>query len=224
MLADLLPLLALTGAAVAIWILRERHRRRTAILPPAPEITMAQAWEMWQAGLRDHPDRVFTRGDAAGAPGAFEALAEIERRTQASDYPRMTVRKAILELATMGLHLDAIAALGERERELLLKGYTAGMEALLDDTTRACRVEWLVLRWYARMKYDDAVPDDWFHHYLLVAGPYVREKVRLARDYLVEVDEGAGRFAEIYDKLLDELRREVLAVRPKRRFPPADLV
>ena len=82
---------------------------------------------------------------------------------------------------------------------------------------------WLALRYYLRLKYDDAVADDWLHHFLRVARPYVREKVRLARDYLVEVDPSAGRFAEIYDKLLDELRREMLKTPPKRRFPPADL-
>jgi hypothetical protein len=97
------------------------------------------------------------------------------------------------------------------------------MDALLRETLRAYRIEWFALRWFARMRFDDAVPDDWFHNYLRIAGPYVREKVRLARDYLLEVDPAAGRFAEIYDKLLDELRRNMLAARPKKRFPPPDL-
>jgi hypothetical protein len=81
----------------------------------------------------------------------------------------------------------------------------------------------MALRWYARMKYDDAVPGDWFHHYLRVAGPYVREKVRLAREHLVEFNEGAARFVQIYDALLAQLRHDMLAARPKKRFPPSDL-
>ena len=50
-----------------------------------------------------------------------------------------------------------------------------------------------------------------------------RSKVRLSRDYLLEVDEGARRFAELYDKLLDELRREMIKTPPKKTFPPSDL-
>jgi hypothetical protein len=37
------------------------------------------------------------------------------------------------------------------------------------------------------------------------------------------MNEGAARFAELYDKLLDELRRQALDAPPKKRFPPSDL-
>ena len=147
----------------------------------------------------------------------------IARHVEASDYPRAAVREAILELAGMALYLDAIGALGENERAALLKGYSAGVDEQLRATARAYQVEWMVLRWYTRMKYDDAVPGDWFHHYLRVAGPYVREKVRLAREHLVEFNEGAARFVQIYDALLAQLRHDMAAAPPKKRFPPSDL-
>ena len=55
------------------------------------------------------------------------------------------------------------------------------------------------------------------------AGPYIREKVRLAKEHILQADPGAGRFAELYDTLLGELRDKMLKARPKRRFVPSDL-
>lgn len=205
MLADLFPLIAALAAAAAIYYARERHRRSTQVRPPKPEITMAEAWEGWREG-----------------PPPEDVLA-IENRAKASDNPRLAIRAAILDSAVIAMHLEAIAGLGEAERAALLKGYTAGMDGLLRESLRGANTRCAALRHYMRLKYDDAVPDDWYDHFLHIAGPYIREKVRLARDYLLEVDEGARRFAEIYDQLLDELRREMLKTRPKRRFPPSDL-
>lgn len=205
MLDDLLPLIAALAAAVAAYFFRERHHRRTQVRPPAPGITMAEAWELYRGGAP--PEDVL----------AVEALAE-----NAGD-PRLAIRAAILEGAVIALHLEAVSGLNETERAALLKGYTTGMDGLLRESLAAAQTRCAALRHYARLKYDDAVPEDWYDHFLHVAGPYIHEKVRLARDYLLEVDEAAGRFAEIYDKLIDELRREMLKAAPKKRFPPSDL-
>ncbi len=205
MLGDLVPLMAVLAAAAAIYYARERHRRRTEVRPPRPEITLAEAWEEWH-----------------GSP-APEDVPAIERHAAAADHPRLAIRAAILESAVLALHLEAIAELGEAERAALLKGYTPGMDGLLQESLRGAATRCAALRHYARLKYDDAVEDDWYDYFLRIAGPYIREKVRLAREYLLEVDEGARRFAEIYDQLLDELRREMLKARPKKRFPPPDL-
>lgn len=214
MLADLVPLFAALATAVAIYVMKERHRRRTEVIPPRPDITMDEAWDCWLAETPppEPPPR-----------GVLESLEAIEVRAGESDRPQDAIRTAIMDAAVLAVNLEAIAALGEPERQVLLKGYTEGMEGLLRDTIRGHNAQWSALRFYARLKYDDAVPDDWFDHFLHVARPYVREKVRLARDYLLEVDESAGRFAEIYDKLLDGLRQEMLKTRPKKRFPPSDL-
>lgn len=224
MLGDLLPLFALVGAAVAIWVIRERRRRRFEVDPPQPDIAIAQAWEMCRRGPADHPDRALLATAAELEPPLLAALQDVAARALAADHPRMALREAILEFATLALHLETIAAHGETERALLLKGYEPGMDALLRATLRAYAAEWFVLRWYAHMKYDDAVADDWFQHYLHVARPYIREKVRLAGEFLLEVDPSAGRFAEIYDRLLDDLRRQLLAAPPKKRFPPPDIM
>jgi len=220
---DLLPLFALVGTAVAIWILRARHRRRHEVNPPAPHITIAEAWDIFRSGRGHHPDGVFSAPGETPPENVIDALAPVEHRVLASDYPRGALRSAILEIATLSLHLDAISRLEEAGRERLLKGYTAGMDAALGEGLRACRAQSMALRWFGHMRFDDAVPGDWFHHYLRAAGPYVREKVRFAREHLVEMNEGAARFAEVYDKLLDELAREALAAPPKKRFPPSDL-
>jgi hypothetical protein len=201
---DLFPLIAALGAAVLIWVLRERHRRRTQINPPAPDITLPEAAESFPGIPRPE-------------------LETIERQLSASDHPRLALRRAILESAGMALHLEAIARLPEPERAMLLKGYEPGMDPLLRQAHADALARCALFRHYARLKYDDAVPGDWYDHFLHIAGPYIAEKVRLARDFLVAVDEGAARFAEIYDALLDELRRDLLKAPPKKRFPPPDL-
>jgi hypothetical protein len=213
-LRDLFPLVAAIVAAVVIYILRERRRFRTQVIPARPGVTMQEAWETWLASL-PQPEPL-----PAGVP---DALLAIEARAAASNHPRQAIRAAILDITVLALHLEAIAELGEPERQALLKGYEPGMDGLLREALRGYDAQWSVLRFYARLKYDDAVPDDWFHHFQNVARPYIREKVRLAREYLLRMDESAGSFAKVYDKLLDGLRREMLKTRPKKRFPPSDL-
>lgn len=216
---DLLPLVAALSAAILIWVLRERHRRRTEIRPPAPDATLAEAAQSFL--LVPHPDAPLLAPTLA--PPAPAELEEIERQTLADAHPRLALRRAILESGAMALHLESIARLPEAERAVLLKGYQPGMESLLREAHMEAVARWAVLRHYARLKYDDAAPDDWFQQFLRVAGPYIAEKVRLARDCLVRLDEGAARFAEVYDALLDELRRDLLKAPPKKRFPPPDL-
>lgn len=216
---DLLPLVAALSAAILIWVLRERHRRRTEIRPPAPDATLAEAAQSFL--LVPHPDAPLLAPTLA--PPAPAELEEIERQTLADAHPRLALRRAILDSAGMALHLEAMARLPESERAMLLQGYQPGMDPALRQAHAEALARSSLLRHYARLKYDDAVPDDWFEHFLHIAGPYIAEKVRLARDFLVRVDEGAGRFAEIYDALLDELRRELLKAPPKKRFPPPDL-
>jgi hypothetical protein len=211
MLQDLAPLIAALAAAVFAYIARERYRKRTEVRPARPDIGIEEAWEVWRAGATDV------------AAEFFAPVAETAARAAEAVHPRVFLRNAVIESALMALHLETIEALADEERAVLLKGYAPGMDGLLREARRAHTAHWMALRCYLRLKYDDAVADDWFDHFLRVAGPYVREKVRLARDYLVQVDPSAGRFAEIYDKLLDELRKEMLKAPPKRRFPPADL-
>ncbi len=206
-MSDLIPLFGLVAAAVLIYVLRERYRRRTEVRPRFPDITMEE-------------DLVLAPVD----PDTRELLLEIERRALASEDPRLAIRNAILHHAAVALHLEAIAALGEEERRLLLKGYEPGMDPLLQATLRSSEAAWRSLREYARLKYDDAVPGDWFDRFLHQARPYIREKVRLARDYLMQLDPAAARFAEIYDGLLQELRDHSAAAPPKKRFPPPDVV
>jgi hypothetical protein len=45
----------------------------------------------------------------------------------------------------------------------------------------------------------------------------------MAREYLVELNEGAARVVEIYDVLLRDLETRLLKSPRKRRFVPADL-
>jgi len=200
--SDFLPLVALVATAVAVYVIRERRRLAREVHPSAPGVTIAEI----------------------PAPESVRAeLAEIERRALAADHPRQAIRAAILHNATLALHLEAIAALPEGERSLLLRGYEPGMDALLRTALDGHRAVWEALRAYSRLKYDDAVPGDWFDHFLHQAGPYIREKVRLARDCLLQVDVSASRFAEIYDELLAELRERAIKAPPKHRFPPVDL-
>lgn len=227
---DFLPLFEGLVVAAAILAARELYRRRTHVSPPRPGISMEETWRLWLAGMAGAPDGRLQPAPASPAAldeaqrGTVEAgLLEIERRCLASDHPRLAVRSATLEAATSVLYLEAILPLGEVERRALLRGYEEGGEPRLRGMFVTTGAMWTVLRHYSRLRYDDAVPDDWFHQYMQVARPYIREKVRLARDHVIEMDEGAGRLVEIYDALLDELRRKCLAARPKRRFPPPDL-
>ena len=55
-----------------------------------------------------------------------------------------------------------------------------------------------------------------------VARPYIREKVRLTREFALHLDEGAERYARIYDALLQELLMEALTASQKKTFVPPD--
>lgn len=134
-------------------------------------------------------------------------LLEIERATLAADDPRVALRRAAIENAVAELYLEAIAQCGvENTGEML----------------RAHRETWQGVREYLRLKYDDAVADDWFDHFTGVARPYIREKVRLTREFALHLDEGAERYARIYDELLQDLRDEALAAPQKQSFVPPD--
>jgi hypothetical protein len=230
MLDDLLPLIVALTVATIVYVLRERRRRRHRLNPPRPDLTTREAWEMWRRGARNYFDGAFVpAGIEPGVvsehvqEGAGLSLGEAERLCNETENPRLALRRAILESAAISLHLAAISELGEAEKKALLKGYAEGMDELLQDAFRISTLRWMVLRQYARLKYDDATNADWFHHFMHVAGPYIGEKVRLARDSVLQVDKGSGRFVEIYDELLSELRKEMIKVRPKKRFVPPDL-
>jgi hypothetical protein len=189
-------------------VLRERHRKRTRIQPARPDLTMDEAWQLWRA----HPD--------------YQAPEDVLAQARASlhDPDSMdALRREILRSATTALYLETILELGEAERKALLKGYEERMEPLLRSVIGVSNVRWRVLREYGRLKYDDAVPEDWFEQYVAVATPYIREKVRLAQAFLVELDAGASRLVEIYDELLRDLETRLLKSPPKRRYAPPDL-
>lgn len=135
------------------------------------------------------------------------ALLEIERACLATDDPRVALRRAAIQNAVAGLYLEAIAECGVPNTEELLRAHT--------------RI-WQALREYLHLKYDDAAPDDWFDHFTRVARPYIREKVRLTREFALHLDEGAERYARIYDELLQELLKEALAAPQKKSFVPPD--
>jgi hypothetical protein len=135
------------------------------------------------------------------------ALLEIERACLAAPDPHAAFRRAALESAVGALYLEAIAGLGVPD--------TA-------EPLRACVETGQTLRAYLRLKYDDAVADDWFDHFVSVARPYIREKVRLTREFALHLDEGTERFARIYDALLQDLLNEALAAPQKKTFVPPD--
>jgi hypothetical protein len=118
-------------------------------------------------------------------------LLEIERACRTSDNPRVAFRRAALESAVEDLYLETIGA------------------------ERADTPAWRTLREYLRLKYDDAATDDWFDHFMDVARPYIRERVRLSR-------ESAEGVARIYDELLRELINEALNAPQKKSFVPPD--
>jgi len=184
--------------------------------PPMPDLTVAEAWELW---LRENRDPL----TEALKGRVKEMLAAAETACSQADHPRVALRHAILGHAVIALHLEAVSEFGEEERAVLLRGYELGMDGLLQEARKAATIAWLVLRLYGRLKYDDVVPEDWFHNFMWVAAPYIREKTRLAREFVVRMDEGSGRIVEIYDELLQELRNGMIKARPKKRFVPPDI-
>jgi hypothetical protein len=135
------------------------------------------------------------------------ALLEIERACLATDDPRVAFRRAAIENAVAALYLETIAECGVENTGEMLRAHTQA---------------WQALREYLRLRYDDAVADDWFDHFTRVARPYIREKVRLTREFALHLDEGAERYARIYDELLQELLQEALAAHQKKSFVPPD--
>lgn len=216
--------------AVIAYIIREIRRWRHDVRPRRPDLTMEEAWNHWIEGTPSHPDSRFIPANLNPAKtpdhvrqDARRSLYEMEDAILDSDNERHVLRRMILANATLALQLDAIAAQEEGARAALVKGYAPGMEQLLRDAVSASTLKWLVLRDYARWRFDDAVSSDWFHQYMHLARPYIREKVRLAKEFMLEADTGAGKFAEVYDTLLAELRDRSLKTRPKRRFVRPDV-
>jgi hypothetical protein len=135
------------------------------------------------------------------------ALLEIERTCLAAPDPHAAFRRAALESAVGALYLETIAGFGVPD---------------IAEPLRASVETWQTLRAYLRLKYDDAVADDWFDHFVSVARPYIRERVRLTREFALHLDEGTERFARIYDTLLQEQFNEALAAPQKKTFVPPD--
>jgi len=138
---------------------------------------------------------------------SLPALLEIERASLAADDPRVTFRRAAIENAVAALYLEAIAECGVPDTGDMLRAHTE---------------IWQALREYLRLKYDDAMPEDWFDHFTQVARPYIREKVRLSREFALHLDEGAQRYARIYDELLRDVLNEALTAPQKKSFVPPD--
>ncbi len=136
------------------------------------------------------------------------ALLEIERACLPTDDPRVAFRRAAIENAVA----RAVSGNYRRMRRARIPARCCAP---------ICEI-WQALREYLRLKYDDAVPDDWFDHFTRVARPYIREKVRLTREFALHLDEGAERYARIYDELLQELLHEALAAPQKKSFVPPD--
>ena len=216
-------------AAVVVYLVRELRRRRLRVNPRLPELTMDEAVELWRKGGGKDPDAALLPESLRSAPegpvleAAVRVAREAEQRSLRAASSRQAIREAILAQATLALKLEAICARDERARAALVKGYQPAMEELLGEGARICHASWRLLRCYGRLKFDDAAPEDWFHRYVRLARPYIREKVRLAEAAIVEMDEGARRFAEIYDLLLADLKKEALAAPPKKRFVRPDL-
>lgn len=219
----------LLAAAVVVSLLRELRRWRMRVHPRFPELTMEEALAMWRRESRPDPDAVLLPEASAAVPSppVWEAAAQaaLEAGEWSRQFPdvRRAIRQAILSQAVLALKLEAILGRDEAARQALVLGYRPGMDELLAGGAAACHLTWRLLRHYARLKFDDAVPDDWFHRFLRLARPYIREKVRLAEAAVVSMDEGARRFAAVYDLLLEELERQALAAPPKQRFVRPDL-
>ena len=125
----------------------------------------------------------------------------------------------------MALHLEAIARLPESERAVLLKGYQPGMDALLRAGALPKPVaQWAVLRHYARLKYDDAVPGR-----LVPAVPPRRRPLHRREGAPRARLPGAARrrrrraSPRSTTRCSTDLRRDLLKTPPKKRFPPSDL-
>lgn len=222
-------LLLLVVAGLVASLLKELRRRRMRLQPRFPDLTMEEALELWREGGRADPDADLLRAheNRISSGAVWEAAArsalEAERLTRTSPDPRRTLRQAILAQAVLALKLEAIRERDETARQALIRGYRPGMDELLAAAAAACHLTWRLLRHYGRLKFDDAVREDWFHRFLHLARPYIREKVRLAAAALVEMDEDARRFAAVYDELLEELGKQALAAPPKQRFVRPDL-
>jgi hypothetical protein len=183
-------------------VLRELFPLLTALTVAAVVYAVRERRRRRRRILPPRPD--VTMREISSVP----ALLEIERVCLAADDPRVAFRRAALENAVVALYLETVAECGVPDTGDLLRAYAGG---------------WKALREYLRLKYDDAVPDDWFDHFVRVARPYIREKVRLTREFQLHLDEGAERFARIYDDLLRELMREALAAPQKKSFVPPDI-
>src|ERR1035437_10541658 len=92
------------------------------------------------------------------------SLLEIERTCLATADPRVAIRRAAIENAVAGLYLETIAECGVENTGEMLRAHTH---------------IWRALREYLRLKYDDAVADDWFGHFTRVARPDIRGEGRL---------------------------------------------
>jgi hypothetical protein len=182
-------------------VLRELFPLLTALTVAAVVYIMRERRSRRMRIAPPRPD--ITMREVSDAP----ALLEIERSALATDDPRVALRRAAIDNAVAVLYLETIAECGvENTGELL----------------RAHNEIWRALRQYLRLKYDDAVPDDWFDHFTGVARPYIWEKVRFTREFALHLDEGAERYARIYDELLQELLQEALAAPQKKSFVPPD--
>ena len=216
--------------AIFAYAIREVRRWRLSLRPRRPDLSMEEAWSHWLDGNPKHPDGQLIPPDlTAGAVSgqvrddAKKNLLAIEEAILASDNERWVLRNMILGSATLSLQLAAIAEQDEVARKALIKGYEEGMGLILNEAVTASTVKWIVLRDYAHWRFDDAVIDDWFQQYMHIARPYIREKVRLAKEFVLTADIGAERFAAVYDTLLTELREKMLRTRPKKRFARPDL-
>jgi hypothetical protein len=206
--ADLFPLIAALAIAAAIYILRERRRQRTCIRPVRPDLTIDEAWQLWRLQANYH---------------AAEEIMEQARQSLKEPESLDALRREIVRNVTTALYLETILGLGEADRKALLKGYQEGMEPLTRRVIWISDVHWRVLREYGRLKYDDVASEDWFEQYVEVAAPYIREKVRLARDFLIEFDQSASSLVEIYDQLLWDLEASLVKSPRKKRYAPPDL-
>jgi hypothetical protein len=227
---DLFPLVFALVAAAAIYAIREWWRNSRRLRPRFPEITMEEVWQAWRDGASVVPDGPFAPEDwdrtslsESVLETAHSDLLMLGERLSRSADRRRDLRRGILESVTLALHIEALLEMGEAERAILLEGYQPGTEEQLHDALRLTTILWMLLRQYARLKYDEANREDWFHHYVQTARPYIREKARCAKARFLHKDGSAGQAVTIYDTLLMEMFKTLLDVHAKKRFPPPDL-
>src|SRR5579864_3461819 len=108
MFADFVPLILALAIAAAVYLLRERHRRRNRIQPESPGLTMAEAWDLSRASAA-------YEASAEAQQQARASLLETERTLLASGDLR-ALRREILRSATTAIYLETILALAEPER------------------------------------------------------------------------------------------------------------